>query len=84
MKDFNKNLLTGNVDREWLIFTLTLGLIQLASNPTWVTNSTSTLIDHIYTNMDHIYIPIWRIISIKLMFSNQLLVITMPFSEIAK
>ena len=34
MKDFNKNVLTGNVDREWLNFTLTLGLIQLVSNPT--------------------------------------------------
>ena len=52
MGDFNKNLLTSNVDRDWLIFTLTLGLTQLFSNPTRITNSTSTFIDHIYTIME--------------------------------
>ena len=31
MGDFNKNLLPSNVDREWLNFTLTLGLTQLVS-----------------------------------------------------
>ena len=48
MGDFNKN----NVDREWLNFTLTLGLTQLVSNHTRVTNSASTLIDHMYTNTE--------------------------------
>ena len=37
MGDFNKNLLLSHVDREWLNFTLTLGLTQLVSNHTRVT-----------------------------------------------
>ena len=49
---FNKNLLISNLDREWLNFTLTLGLTQLVSHSTRVTNSTSTLIDHVYTSME--------------------------------
>lgn len=50
--DFNKNLMADNVDREWLNFTLTLGLTQFVSNPTRVTPNTSTLIDHIYSNIE--------------------------------
>ncbi|MCG7869794.1 MAG: hypothetical protein JAY74_25915 [Candidatus Thiodiazotropha taylori] len=52
MGDFNKNLLTNTCDREWLNFTLSLGLNQMVSQPTRVTSSTCTLIDHIYTNRE--------------------------------
>ena len=48
--DFNKNLLNADTDREWGNFTTSLGLSQLISEPTRVTNNTQTLIDHIYTN----------------------------------
>ena len=37
-------------DKDWLNFTSSLGLTQLISNPTRVTKTSSTLIDHIYTN----------------------------------
>ena len=47
--DFNKNLLEDNLDREWQNLTLPLGLTQLISQPTRVTSSSKTLIDHIYT-----------------------------------
>ena len=53
--DFNKNLLEDNLDKEWQNLTLSLGLTQLISQPTRVTSSSKTLIDHIYTsNEDNI------------------------------
>lgn len=51
--DFNKDLLNANINTEWSNFTTTLGLSQLITQPTRVTNSSSTLIDHIYTNYEH-------------------------------
>ena len=47
--DFNKDLLNSNANREWLNMTESLGLSQLVTQPTRVTNNTSTLIDHIYS-----------------------------------
>ena len=47
--DFNKDLLNPNANREWLILTESLGLSQLVTQPTRVTNNTSTMIDHIYS-----------------------------------
>ena len=52
MGDFNKNLLNEHKDKEWENFTTSLGLSQLVCNPTRVTENSSTLIDHIYTNCD--------------------------------
>ena len=48
--DIDKNLLNSNTDREWGNFITSLGLTQLISGPTRVTNDSRTLIDHIYTN----------------------------------
>ena len=53
--DFNKDLLNANTCKEWLILTESLGLSQLVTQPTRVTNNTSTLTDHIYsTNEDNL------------------------------
>ncbi|MEW8542134.1 MAG: endonuclease/exonuclease/phosphatase family protein, partial [Candidatus Thiodiazotropha sp.] len=48
--DFNKDLFNFNASREWSVLTESLGLSQLVMEPTRVTQSTSTLLDHIYTN----------------------------------
>ena len=48
--DFNRNLLNPEIDRDWGNFTSSLGLTQLISEPTRVTQESQTLIDHIYTN----------------------------------
>ena len=45
--DFNKNLAHKYSDLEWLNFTMSLGLSQMVSQPTRVTPTSSTLIDHI-------------------------------------
>ena len=50
--DFNKNLLNEHKDLEWENFITSLGFSQLVCDPTRVTDTTSTLIDHIYTNLD--------------------------------
>ena len=50
--DFNKNLLEDNLDREWQNLTFSFGLTQLISQPTRVTPSSKTLIDHIYTSKE--------------------------------
>ena len=50
--DFNKNLLNERKDIEWENFTTSLGFSQLVYDPTRVTENSSTLIDHIYTNFD--------------------------------
>ena len=50
--DFNKNLLNVDTEREWGNFTTSLGLTQLVNEPTRVTNTSQTLIDHIYTNTE--------------------------------
>ena len=50
--DFNKNLLNEHKDKEWENFTTSLGLSQLVCDPTRVTETSSTLIHHIYTNFD--------------------------------
>ena len=50
--DFNKNLLNNHKDIEWENFVTSLGLSQLVCDPTRVTDTSSTLIDHIYTNFD--------------------------------
>ena len=52
MGDFNINLISredhGN---DLLQLTETYGLLQLIMTPTRITNTSSTLIDHIYTNI---------------------------------
>ena len=53
--DFNKNLLEDNLDREWQNLTLSLGLTQLISQPTRVTSSSKTLIDHFIRVMKTIF-----------------------------
>ncbi|MCU7800226.1 MAG: hypothetical protein KZQ70_08805 [gamma proteobacterium symbiont of Lucinoma myriamae] len=50
--DLNKNLIGGQADKEWLNLTLSLGLSQMVDEPTRVTENSSTLIDHIYTNIE--------------------------------
>ena len=50
--DFNRNLLNKHKDIEWDNFITSLGLIQLVCDPTRVANTSSTLIDRIYTNFD--------------------------------
>ena len=50
--DFNKNLLYEYKDIEWENFTTSLGFSQLKCDLTRVTETSSTLIDHIYTNFD--------------------------------
>lgn len=49
---FNKNLLNEHTNREWLNLTMSLGLSQMVDQPTRVTPMISTLIDHIYTNIE--------------------------------
>ena len=46
--DFNKDLLNLNVNNEWSNFITSFGLSQLITEPTRVTNTTKTLIDHLY------------------------------------
>ena len=50
--DFNKNLLNDHKDAEWENFTTSLGFSQLVCDPTRVTETSSILIDHLYTNLD--------------------------------
>ena len=50
--DFNKNLLNYHKDAEWENFTTSLCFSQLVCDPTRVTETSSTLIDHINTNCD--------------------------------
>ena len=52
MGDFNKNLLNEHRDIEWDNFVNSLGFDQLVCDPTRVTDTSSTLIDHIYTNSE--------------------------------
>ena len=60
--DFNFNMLSV---KAWLRKTEYLNLIQLVQNPTRVTNSTETIIDHVYSNMPdnitHISVPFYAI-----------------------
>ena len=49
--DFNRDLLNENIKDEWLDYTISLGLNQQIVMPTRVNQRSSTLIDHIYTNM---------------------------------
>ena len=50
MGDFNKDLSFTNFNREWADFTTSLGRRQLVTQPTRVTDTFSTLIDHLYSN----------------------------------
>ena len=50
--DFNKTVLNEHKDLEWENFITSLGFSQLVCDPLRVTDTTSTLIDHIYTNLD--------------------------------
>ena len=52
MGDFNKNLINEEIKTEWNNFTTSLGLSQIVRNPTRITEASSTLIDHIYTNCE--------------------------------
>ena len=52
MGDFNKNLINEEMEPEWINFTTSLGLSQLVKNPTRTTETSSSLIDHIYTNCE--------------------------------
>ena len=46
----NKDLSFTNFNREWSDFTASLGLRQLVTQPTRVTDTSSTLIDHLYSS----------------------------------
>ena len=48
--DFNKKLSPERPDTEWINFTMSLDISQIVDQPTRVTQMTSSLIDHIYTN----------------------------------
>ncbi len=50
--DINKNVIHDQVNCEWINFITSLGLSQLIKEPTRITDNTSTLIDHIYTNYE--------------------------------
>ena len=50
MGHFDNDLYFTNFNREWSDFTTSLGLRQLVTQPTRVTDSSSTLIDHLYSN----------------------------------
>ena len=50
MGDFNKILINEEIEPECNNFTTSLGLSQLVRNPTKITETSGTLIDHIYTN----------------------------------
>ena len=50
--DFNKDLLNTHNNRDWLDTMTSLGLTQLINSHTRVTNTTSSLIDHIYTSYE--------------------------------
>ena len=52
MGDFNKDLFNEEIGTEWINFTTSLGLGQLKSIPTRVTETSSTLIYHMYTNRE--------------------------------
>ena len=49
MGDFNKDLSFTNLNMEWSDFTTSLGLRQLVTQPTRVTDTSSILIDHLYS-----------------------------------
>ena len=49
MGDFNKDLSLPNFNREWSGFITSLGLRQLVTQLTRVTDASSTLIDHLYS-----------------------------------
>lgn len=48
--DFNRDLLQENTKKAWLEYMESFGLKQVIESPTRVTNSSQTLIDHIYCN----------------------------------
>ena len=48
----HRYLINEEIGTEWINFTTSLGLGQLISIPTRVTETSSTLIDHIYTNRE--------------------------------
>ncbi len=50
--DINTNLMHVHENTRWSNFITSLGLSQLITAPTRVTENSSTLIDHIYTNYD--------------------------------
>ena len=52
MGDFNKNLINEVTDTEWSNFTTSLDLSQLVNSPTRITEPSSILIDHFYTNLE--------------------------------
>jgi len=49
--DINKDLLNTQIRDNWMEFIESLGLLQMVNEPTRVTEKSSTLIDHIYTNL---------------------------------
>ena len=50
MRDFNRDLSNVQIKNAWTDYMEPLGLTQLLSEATRVTNDTRTLIDHIYSN----------------------------------
>ena len=51
--DFNQDLIKYDSDshsQNLVDLTSSHGLVQLVSRPTWITDSSATLIDHVYTN----------------------------------
>ena len=53
--DFNKDLLNLNINNAWSNFITSFGLRQLITEPTRVTNTTKTLIDHVYVSNEEKY-----------------------------
>ncbi|MCG8048691.1 MAG: endonuclease/exonuclease/phosphatase family protein, partial [Candidatus Thiodiazotropha endolucinida] len=49
--DFNRDLLNSNIKRNWVEFITQFGLSQMVTQATRVTPRSSTLIDHIYCNI---------------------------------
>ena len=49
--DFNRDLLNDHVKNPWLDYAESFGLTQIIQDATRVTNSSTTLIDHIYCNV---------------------------------
>lgn len=49
--DFNRDLLNDHVKNSWLDYAESFGLTQIIEDATRVTNSSKTLIDHIYCNV---------------------------------
>jgi len=48
--DFNKDLLNGQINKDWINYTSSLGFTQMIKSATREFNNSGTLIDHVYTD----------------------------------